>query len=203
MRNYTFPLAVIGVSAMILTGCSSSGDDDVPQDVKDWANEQSQSIQDDIKNSYPPSATHTPRDVVPAQLGEPVTVDPGSGPLVTVTITGVTREDSCTTSSGSSYQPRDGQFLAVDYSLEAGDTPSTTGFKFTALDADDYSLNLVPMSSCSGDSPDLNQFHAQDKVRGTYYFDAPVDAAKLRAEPRFGTKLNESLPAAWTWEIPS
>lgn len=174
------PIATVAIATLV--GCTSSENEN-------------------HKTLETPKVSQSPvREVVPAQLGETITVDGGQGPLVTFSITDISRTDTC--NAGTRIDtPVEGDFLAVDYELESGQTPQSTGFKFTTLDGEGFSQETGPESFCN-DGSSINQFRTAEKLRGTYYFDVHPDAAKLKAEPRFGNELNENLPAGWTWEIP-
>lgn len=197
MFKHTYVYAAVAATALVVAGCSSNPDDGIPQDMRDWAATQSQVAQDSAR-SY--QTTTTPRQgVVPAETGNPITIGDN---LVTINITSIRTTQSCSTRSGSMYEPDEGQYVVIDYTLDAGDIPPASGIKWTTLDADGYTQNTGPEAPCNGDSPTLNQFGGHEKARGTYYLDAPTDAAQLKAEPRFGWSENSTLPAGWTWQIP-
>lgn len=192
----THVFAAITITAgVVLAGCSSSSPDDgIPQDVQDWASTAAQAAADSAQ-SYQPTTPAPKQKMVDAELGVPVVIGDG---IVTVTINSLDVADSCTTDSGTSY---DGDYLIVDYSLEAGNVPTMGGLKWVTLDDDGYSQD-TGMGMCSESSPSLDQFDSLDKVRGTHVFSIEPGAAVLEAQPRFGNAVNATLPAGWGWQIP-
>ncbi|WP_182349307.1 hypothetical protein [Tomitella gaofuii] len=206
MSKHTFPLAVVAVSALVLTACGSNAPDGADQAIAD-AQDHGQQVASSIQQPTSPPAADTGLHEQPLTENFGIT-GPDGQPAVEGYITSLTLTDSCTMYSGPQHADPGKKFLTVEYDITTSPTLpdyAQTGFgggTWHTISTDGYTEDVAFAAYCDeNDGPDLTRLTPGEKVRGAKVLVVNEDAAQFTIQPKFGLEHQMTF-TGWAWNIP-